>query len=310
MTRRTVPSRARPRRDGFTLLEVMLALALSGLIVIGVFGLMSMMQLSDAAQTIRFNTIFDRGEAQNVLRTSMRRLFAAEPLPEPAPGTQPPTGDQAAADQASEQEPTRDEARAERDEEKRGPGASERDDMADIVRKTLGDSELAKRLLGSLNENDPPHFQLYYPSSGSDLAPGFPRLELVLTESPVPITPLIGEGGAPAVFRTTDSLVRGAVEFATDDPAAQTAVMRWRPIDPPGMPVTLLTGIEHARFTVLPKKANGTEWTDLWAAYLQRDYPVAFRAELWVQGGDFIDWLFETTVLQPTSTNAPLTAPR
>ncbi len=293
----------------FTLLEVMLALALSGLVVIGVFGLMSMMQLSDAAQTVRFNTIYDRAEAQNVLRTSMRRLFAAEPLPEPTPGTQPadqPEGEEPAEDE----EQSQDEARAEREEEKRGPGSGERDDMADIVRKTLGDSELAKRLLGSLNDNDPPHFQLYYPSGGSDLAPGFPRLELVLTESPVPITPLIADDGAPAAFRTTDSLVRGAVEFASDDPSAETAVMRWRPIDPPGRPITLLTGIEHARFTVLPKKANGTEWTELWAAYLQRDYPVAIRVELWVQGSDFIDWLFETTVLQPTSTNAPLTAPR
>lgn len=306
--RRARPSR--PARAGFTLMEIMLALALSMLVVLGVFGLTGMLQISEQRQAARYVVTLDRATAQMVLRSAFRRLFAAEPLPQPTGGSdedgdgpQGGTGDTAEAVEGEESEEAAQalaeaEAEAQEAEDARGARSEDRSDIAGLIRSLMGDSEMAQQLLEGLAKDEPPHFELYVPES-PDLAPGMPRLELVVTESPVPMLPLIDGGEAVPVIRGLDPLYRGAIEFAPEAGGAPLAVMQWRPIEPAGRPVVLVRGVQHAVFSVLPKAKKGTAWEELWAAYLEEDFPVAVRVELWMEDGGYLDWLFDTEVLQP-----------
>lgn len=292
------PGRGRGRGAcrGFTVLEVVLALALASLVVGGVFGLMSLLHSAEARHAARFQLIVDRAMAQEVLRKTLRLLFAAEPLPEPAPSAT--TGDRTRPEGA--ERPTGEEADAAREEEQRGADRDDRADIASLVRERLGQSDLADRIIDSMRHDEPPHFQLYIPDAGGGLTPGLPRLEVVLTESPVAIRPLVENGRVVQVARGRDTMVRGALEFALAGDVPGASVMQWRPIDPPGLPTVLLEGIDSALIEVLPRQAQGGEWAELWAAFLQEDYPVAVRVVLWMHDGSMIDWLFDTTVLSPS----------
>ncbi|HVZ93356.1 MAG TPA: prepilin-type N-terminal cleavage/methylation domain-containing protein [Phycisphaerales bacterium] len=293
------PLNSPSRRRGFTLLEVLLALILSAMVVSGVFGLMALMSASEARHSARFNTTVDRAAAQECLRTSFRRLFSAEALAQPAP-----TGEQ-----TGEEQPPADDAKNDNSKkvslDEHGADRGDRSEVAKLVRSVLGETDLADRLLDSMDEEEPPHFFLYYPDSSSGLAATLPRLQLTLTETPVPIIPIMEHGRIVSPFRSSDDLFRGAIQFAATDLPDGSAVMQWQPEDPPGRPTTLMSGVTQAVITVLPQQSHGGSWESLWAAYLKEDFPVAVHIELTLNTGEQLDWLFETTVLAPPRAMKP-----
>ncbi|MEM1422512.1 MAG: hypothetical protein AAGH64_00765, partial [Planctomycetota bacterium] len=98
--------------------------------------------------------------------------------------------------------------------------------------------------------------------------------------------------------------VRSVFEFVYERESERWD-LQWRPVDPPGRPVRILEGVVAAQWAVLSRSKTNTvqearreeTWTDVAAAFLGEDFPIAVRLDFETSTGERGDWLFETVVI-------------
>jgi len=277
-------------RRGFTVLELLLALALGLVVSATALSLFWLVSSSDERLDTRFDEAIDLSFAQETLRKAMGQLVAARPVDpdENAVATQPTNEEDDAEGEEGDEEAEPDVEEEEEPEE--DPNAH----LRELITELTGDPVLADNLLGVVTDLDRPHFEIFFDSHGDRGV--LPVLEVVLMQSPVPpIALLAGEERSAASGATLNS-VRGV--FETVD-LGDRLLLQWTPINPPGPPTALMDNIVAVEWWALPRARHGGEWVQLHAAFLQEDYPVAVRLVLWLRSGAHVDWLFETTVATP-----------
>lgn len=283
----------RPTRAGFTVLELLLALALGLVVSTTALSLFWLVSSSDERLDSRFDEAIDLAFAQETLRRAMGQLVAAKPVdPDATPLAAEPEEDD---DDAEGEEGEGDGPEAELEiEEEDLPEDEANAELHAIITEMTGDPALANQLLGVVTGIDRPHFEIYFDSLGERGV--LPVLEVVLMQSPVPPLALREGEQRSAVSAATLNAVRGVFE-AVD--LGDRMLLQWTPVDPPGPPTALMDNIIAIEWWALPRARHGGEWVQLHAAYLQEDYPVAVRLVLWLRSGAHVDWLFETTVATP-----------
>lgn len=268
----------RVRRAGFTLLEVMLSLALAALVVSAVFGLIGLMQNQMRVSENAYSDTRGLFRTQTVVRRALQSMIAGQPMPLSAdPGDADPENDDLEA------------LRAELE------GVIGADDTDSILRSGAGAG-------GALL----PHFELAW----DEPEPGVvvPTVEVVVLESPIPIDiTIMGEAEREMTLR--DSAVesyRGVFEIVRDEFEPETWNLRWTPVDPPLRPMILMPDVipESVAWMVLPlKRVEGASdpWiSDVFAAYLGEDFPLAVRLVFQTNSGARADWVFEVAVAEVT----------
>ncbi len=276
------PDRATGRsRPGFTILELMLALALSGVVILAAMSLFWLVYRADAGLSIRFDEQIQLASTQRVLRDAMGSLVASRPED---PSTAPASADAQPAEEEGATRPISRQTPQER---------AARERLAALVSQMGGDEALLNSVLGQ-EEFEHANFELYYTLSPGGLT--LPRLELTLMRQPVrpPVPP--GEADRPDHIVVTGGRIRGAFELIEE---GDTLTLFWRPIEPADEPTLLVENLVWAEWWALPRRRYGTEWVDVYAAYIEERYPVAVRLALWTKSGTHTDWLFETAVTTP-----------
>lgn len=283
----------RSTRNGFTVLELLLALALGLVVSTTALSLFWLVSSSDRRLDTKFDESIDLSFAQETLRKAMGQLVAARPvdpdenaIASQTAGGEDDEGDEGEGDDSAEAP----EPEPEEPEEDEGPNAR----LREVITELTGDPELAAQLLGVVTDIDRPHFEIYFDSLGERGV--LPVLEVVLMQSPVPPPALLEGETRSAASGATLTAVRGV--FETVD-LGDRLLLQWTPINPPGPPTALMDDIVAIEWWALPRARHGGEWVQLHAAYLQEDYPVAVRLVLWLRSGAHVDWLFETTVATP-----------
>lgn len=262
-------------RPGFTLIEVMLALVLAAFVVVAAMGVLSLAvraqatHAGDIARSVRI------AQAQSFFRDSFVRLVAGVPLVEESEDEATPTDEEANGDEAEAIEDEQDE-----------PGNFEQ------LLDDLLEGDMASQLLAENAEQLDAMFEIYL----DDTAPGWPLpvLECVVTDPPN-----LARDTAFITGRSVlDELgfVRGRVTLEPQRDGLYTLV--YVPLDPIGETVAIIRDLEWASFHVLPSK-NDMGWVELYAAYLQEDFPAAIRVVLFTPDGREIDWLFEVQSVVP-----------
>lgn len=264
-------------RPGFTLLEVMLALALGALVMASALSVFVIVFMSQSRVSARLDDSFELAMSQQVVRRAMGSLLAARPKD---PERLPLESDDASEDPDSEDPNAADEALAEED-----PAGG----LAELVQSLTGDEELALELAAA-EDNTRPNFELYFDDSTGSLRQ---ILEVKVMESPVPT------GRDTGVQATLDHFlpVRGVFEVLPDGENGFS--LSWRAIEPPGPSFTLARRLARVEWYILPRSIHGSGWADVHAAYLQEYYPVAVRLVVWTINGTHTDWLFDTAVTTP-----------
>lgn len=269
------------RRDGFTLLEVMLSLALAGLVVSGVFGLLGLMHNQMRVSEATYADTRGLFRTQTVVRRALQSMIAGEPT--------------ALNAGAGDRDPENDDVDSGLE--------SLRADLESVV----GAEDAASILSGGVGADLLlPHFELAW----DEVEPGVvvPIVEVVVLESPVPIdTSEMGEAEREITVR--DSAVesfRGVFEVVRDDFAPEVWNLRWTPVDPPMRPMVLMRDVipQSVAWMVLPLKreedARDPWVTDVFAAYLAEDFPLAVRLVFQTNSGARADWVFEVAVAEVT----------
>ncbi|MCA9282980.1 MAG: prepilin-type N-terminal cleavage/methylation domain-containing protein [Phycisphaerales bacterium] len=272
----------RARAGGFTLLEVMLSLALAALVVSGVFGLLGLMNNQMRVSEATFADTGGLYRTQTVVRRALQTMIAGEPTALDAGG-----GD------AGDLDPENDDVDADLE--------ALRADLESVV-----GADDAASIMDRRSELLLPHFELAW----DDPEPGVvvPVVEVVVLESPVPVdTSDMGDAEREMTLR--DSAVesyRGMFEVARDDLVPERWNLRWTPIDPPMRPMVLIRDVipESVAWMVLPlKREEGARdpWvTGVFAAYLAEDFPLAVRLVFRTNSGAQADWVFEVAVAEVT----------
>lgn len=273
-------------RRAFTLLEVMLALALSGVVIAAGMSFFWMISAADKALAAQFDDQVDFANTQRVLRRAFATLVASPPLDPPPDDNQPRSEDDDEDDEDDEDE----------DDERDGLGRlsaeqrAARERLAGLVADLGGAESLVASVLQA-DTYERPNFDLYYDIAPSGVA--LPRMELTLMRAPV----------APALeydvfmpVQIAGDKVRGSFDLIQE---GTTLTLVWQPIDPPGLPVPLIRNLVWAEWWVLPRRRHGLEWVDVYSAIIEERYPVAVRLALWTSAGGHVDWLFETAVTTP-----------
>lgn len=264
----------RARRPGFTLLEVMLSLALAALVVSAVFGLIGLMQNQMRVSESAYADTRGLFRTQTVVRRALQSMIAGQP--------RPLTDDEGAND------PENDDIEALRAE------------LEVVIGQADADSILSAGARGALL----PHFELAW----DEPEPGIvvPTVEVVVLESPVPIdTSVMGEAEREMTLRDSAAeSFRGVFEVVRDEFTPEVWNLRWTPVDPPMRPMVLMRDVipESVAWMVLPlKRAEDARepWvSDVFAAYLGEDFPLAVRLVFQTNSGAQADWVFEVAVAE------------
>jgi prepilin-type N-terminal cleavage/methylation domain-containing protein len=262
-------------RRGFTVVEMVLALVLGALVVSSALSVFWMLVTTDERLARKFDDQAEFLATQTAVRRAMATLVAARPRdPDPA----------AAATDALTAEAQRAEAERAAEEAGLSPAGS---DLESLLASVTGDAGLAASLAAGATI-DRPTFELFFQESGSLV---LPALEVRLMESPVPPTEETLAARRMGVEQFLP--VRGVFEaLELDDGIA----MQWRPLEPPGAPTILVRRLDAVEWYALPHKEN---WVDVFAAYLQEDYPDGVRLVMWSRSGAYVDWFFDTAVTTP-----------
>ena len=306
-TRRTTAHR------GFTLIEMMIALALSTLVVGGVISLLGMIRSAESRQSQRYEEMMEASIAQRTVRKAMMTLVAAPPPPEPDE-----TGDDDDDDDFEDMT----------EEERRqllGEEFISDEQMQDLERGTRSRdadsreaamSELIEQLL-ERPDSPLPHFELYYEEYEGVV---LPRLEIVLMQSPVPVATEPAEivlqqrsrvepqseeelraQRVARLLAQSRGTVRGAFELMLYEDGW---ALQWTPVDPPGRPYILVRNVIRCEWWLLPRGGATTEdgerqvkeYTNIGLAYEMGEFPLAVRLILETESGMAVDWLFETDI--------------
>lgn len=276
----------RTTRSGFTVLELMVALALSSLVVLSAIGITGMISRSDRVTKNYMNDTANLSQTQFVVRRALQNLVAAKPLPPPG----------------------EDDPNTELD------GEGVLGDEDDLPEGTPGSDSILDSLFGGLDDglsietaiadtSKPPNFELYYerviyPPTGREIS--LPRLEIVTSIWPVPRKEIpLSQIDDPRQKREElaakiRGTIRGVFELLyLEDGFA----LVYTPIEPPGDPYILGRRFVDLMWEVLPKDADADGWQTVHACYLEDEYPSAVRLRLRTDTGATADWLFETIVL-------------
>lgn len=257
----------RTRWAAFTVIELVLAMSLSAVLIVGALATFSLLITSERRLAQRLDDSADLVVAQTIIRRAMGSLIAARPEEPARAGT-----GESAAESPSDRERAADE-------------------LAGLITSVIGDERLAHELTRGLGA-DGPMFDLYFEPLDSLY---LPTLAVKVMESPVPPPPdtldTLHELGVDQFLP-----VRGVFETLR---VGDGLAIQWRPIAPPGPPTLILRDLAAVEWYALPH--NG-EWTDVYAAFLQESFPAAVRLVVWTNKGTHVDWLFDvaaTTVQSP-----------
>lgn|GEM_PF-4666846 len=266
---------------GFTLLELLLAMAIGSLVLAGGFVIVQMAERMDDRFADRLETSNQLSYVQRTLARSLHSIVAA---PE---GFEPREAALAAVRTAE---------RIERLRQREENGDESRDRDPSRVQNPDENPAEAAPGPGGLDargepdvEPAPPRFRMghvdrrgaWEDRDPEQAAAGDRRLELLLTRPPLGDAPL----GAP---------VRGALELVyTPRPAPDGDEDRWRlqwtPLRPAGRPTILLENLVLAEWSVTDSQGQ----FDRFEAYEADDLPWAFRIILWTDSGAKVDWMFD-----------------
>jgi prepilin-type N-terminal cleavage/methylation domain-containing protein len=298
----------RTTRPGFTVIEVVVALALSSLVVLSAYGVLAMLRRADSSIGSATRQSTELLLAQTTLRRAFSSMVAATPI-EAEPDQDDETGTSTGDDD---------------------PLAGVPDEMREQIESVLSPSDLGAdaglddRLAAAVATADtsvPPHFDLYYEDvAGVTL----PRLELVVSSSPARF-------GAAAVRRPTpddtvsnwrrererltaqwSGMMRGVFELVSIEGRGWCLV--WQPTAPAGPHVVLIDELASLRWRVLmpleeDQEASSVDpdeaWQPVHAAYLEQDYPDAVELSFETEDGARAEWRFETIVRTITPEPAP-----
>lgn len=276
----------RTTRVGFTVLELLVALALSSLVVLSAIGITGMISRSDRVTKNYVNDTANLSQTQFIVRRALQNLVAAKPLPPPEEDG--PEGElETEGDLGGEVD------------------LPEAEDGADSMFESLFgglDDGLAIEL-AMADTTKPPNFELYYerviyPPTGQEIS--LPRFEVVTSIWPVPRKDIpISQINDPRQRREElaakiRGTIRGVFELLyLEDGFA----LVYTPIEPPGDPYILGRRFVDLVWEVLPKDAGADGWQTVHACYLENEYPSAVRLRLRTDTGATADWLFETIVL-------------
>lgn len=268
------------RRRGFTILELLLALSLASLAVGIIAGLYGVLGVANRNAGERFGSAARNTLSYEIMQRTFTDLVAATPL---LPGESPESDELPSVDQLAAMLTGSGEESAE-------PEASDEPIRARVA------------------ENTPVMFNLEWVEAARDVV--VQRLELVTLDAPAAVVPLADE---EFVRTPTDEQrerwaspdrVRSVFEFVYVDDEERWD-LQWRAVDPPGEPVQIIEGVVSAQWTVLNRTKVGTvqearreeTWTDVSAAFLGEDFPIAVRLDFETLTGERGDWLFETVVI-------------
>lgn len=256
------------RRPGFTALEVLVASAVSVVVIVAAIGLMGFLNRMTRISEQRYEDTSELGILHETIRRAMQTLVAEAP-PQVAPGTSQEEID--AARKAAEEEGK------EAEESGETPGA-----------RSARSAGSRRTPFGGGASTGHPRFILEPQIAGRSGPNDARRLEVVLLEQPAP--------GPLAISPT----VRGVFELA---PQVDGLALRWRSLQPPGMPIVLATRIRELRWTALSRefaddrfKAGSSAWRTDMRSSLPREYPKAVRLELVTMNNTRVDWLFEPAI--------------
>jgi len=316
----TTPKTTPHRRSGFTVLEVVVALALSGMVVASGFAIIAMVNSADRVARDATAEATAQLRTYAVLQRAFTSMAAAQPLP-------PEPEDEDAAADDGETIAGDDPAAAALDAAGLDQGLRDRvAGLLGIGGSTSPDAGLDERLDAAVAKVDtsvPPHFDLYYEEVDRL---SLPRLELVLQQSPLAFGAMTLTG-SEAFRRDLDSMserelaarraaawagsVRGVFELVALDDRGWCLV--WQPIDPLGPRTVLLEDLAALQWSVLlPMSRDEVEggaapvqgdWVPVHAAYLADDYPDAIGLQFETATGARGDWRFETVTVDPAPGN-------
>jgi len=298
------PHRSRRGRGGaFTVMELVVAMALTSIVVLGAFGILGLLHSADRVTNAATSDAVELAYAQGVIRNAISNLQAARPI----------AVDEENAD-ASDAEAGEDEGDAEIPAELRDRIA--RMTQGQLSQTGSGIDPRLGRMLATADLSEPPYFELWFEEiEGATL----PRLRVVVSSAPDRDA---RNAGRPAGLTRAEhrrrlaerwaGKIRGVFELLWGGDRGWVLV--WTPEDPAGDPVPLIDRVVSLRWEVLlpPLDESGRPvplreraglpavWEEVHAAYLERDFPDAVRLFLETESGSTVDWLFETGVTAPT----------
>ncbi|MEM1166434.1 MAG: prepilin-type N-terminal cleavage/methylation domain-containing protein [Planctomycetota bacterium] len=286
------------RGHGFSLIELLVATALSGIVLAGAFGVLTVVLNASRVYADQYDDRVNLRVTQLTVRKALESMVAGVPLESaPVDPAAPPDGD------AEEEE--------EQGDDETAPIESEGEALSDVVAGINAAAAGASGVQAIDPNAEPDYFQLYYEEVTEGLF--VQRLEIAVREPPVPAptrrAPVestgFGDGGglgllglfpsAPAASERPADLVRGAFRARFDDQEGYQLV--WQPIAPGGEPTVLLSGVVRLEWQVLPSDLEVTEWPTAYAAYLRQDFPFAVRLIVETERGASADWVFQTNVI-------------
>lgn len=301
------------RRKAFTVMELLVALALSSVVALAAMALMSFLPMHERQTHQRFDDRLDLLVAQGIVRTAMDSLVAARPMTQEeiedlveevlrvAEAMEPQRG---AGEPDRQADDARDDDASRSDDDE--PDPDEVVDRADptVVRlaeqyiEAGRDESMLADLIVESSFGEMPHFELHYVIN--EYENELPRLEMVVHEPPVKQSRVeTPQSVPPALGIEPMGRTRGAFEVVQLE---DQFVLIWQPIEPPGDATIVLDGLAGVEWWVLPRRKhdqNEGGWVDVAAAYLEIDYPLAVRLVLWTLSGEHADWLFETEAMTP-----------
>lgn len=288
------------RRGGFTALELVLAIALTSVVLLSAFGVLSMVRAADEATRDASGDAIELAYAQLVMRNAFGGLVAATPIPV----------EESDAEGLSQ-------------EEGAGGGDGIPPELSDRIEALMalqlagagaGVDPQLERAVATADYSEPPYFELWFTESDGVT---LPRLRVVVTEAPTAFGRRGGLGGVRARGRDAErqlidewaGKIRGVFELLWGGDRGW--LLAWTAESPAADPVVLIDDIVALEWEVLRPAIDesgdeiGIEdradlppvWDDVHAAYLQRDFPDAVRLILETGQGTRVDWLFETTAI-------------
>ncbi len=303
-TRRIPPTHAR----AFTVLELVIALAMSSFVVLGAFAMLAMSREADRAASAATADSVELMRTQAVLRQATSSLLAAPPIPA--------SRDEALENAADAEDAAGEDLPIELRRRLAALTGADAEDAAPGVDARLG------LLVATADTSLPPWFELYFDEFEGVTTP---RLSLTVADSPLTFVAGDRRDAGPTGAATRERLaeawrgvVRGAFTVVWGG-EQRGWMLVWQPeresetrsssidADEPNavrMPAPdniLIDNITLLRFEVLMPLPDGDDdappvWQDVHAAYLQQDYPDAVRVVLETESGQSADWLFETIV--------------
>ena len=251
-------------RRAFTLLELLLAMAVGSMALGGGFTLVTMCERMDRGFTARLETTNKLSFVQRTIARSLQSIVVAPPDYHP----------QAAADALARALEDAERRRQRREDDLDPPAIDPADAVADesggITEREIPDVPPAKprfRMGAVLNEEGEPDRS----------ARNVRRLELLLHRPP------FGE-------RTHLGPIRGALDLVQTDMRGDGRWrLQWTPIVPEGKPTILLEDLTLAEWSATDSRGQFVEFD----AYEQTELPWAVRTIFWTEAGVKVDWMFD-----------------